>query len=151
MSNPLSDSNSVLDSALSNALNEYKAKTGQELLEHPLSAEVQRCDSVDAILAIFQGHVEALKQFRAGNQTLMNWISPVVNILFNFSEILGVVASVVGPAQEDPRCILMLYCRRSPLLVLSFLGSVSSLLSVSFAAALCGYLLTLLLRRLQKM
>ncbi|KAN0128203.1 CHAT domain containing protein [Lactarius tabidus] len=97
MSSPLSDSNLVLDAALSNALNDYMAITGQELLEHPLSAEAQQSDSVDSILAIFQGQVEALRQFRAGNQILMNWISPVVNILFKFSEMLGGVATVAFP------------------------------------------------------
>jgi hypothetical protein len=95
----------VLDAALSDALNEYKAKTGHELLIHPLAAEVQRCDSVDAILAIFQGQAEALKQFRAGDQRLMKWISPVVDVLFKFSATIGGVASVVCPAQEDPRSI----------------------------------------------
>ncbi|KAN0128200.1 CHAT domain containing protein [Lactarius tabidus] len=87
----------VLDAALSDALNEYKAKTGHELLIHPLAAEVQRCDSVDAILAIFQGQAEALKQFRAGDQRLMKWISPVVDVLFKFSATIGGVASVAFP------------------------------------------------------
>jgi hypothetical protein len=130
MSSPLSDSNLVLDAALSNALNDYMAITGQELLEHPLSAEAQQSDSVDSILAIFQGQVEALRQFRAGNQILMNWISPVVNILFKFSEMLGGVATVVGPAQEDPRCILRLLLQAFPPAGAIFSG-ISILLAVS--------------------
>jgi hypothetical protein len=96
-SNP-SPGKSVLDAALSNALNEYKTKTGQDLLNHPLAAEVQRCDSVDAILAKFQGQAEALKQFRPGDQRLMKRISPVVDILFKFSATLGLVANWVSPA-----------------------------------------------------
>ena len=66
-----SDFNSVLDAALS----EYKKKTGKKLLDHPLATEVQRCDSLDAILAIFQGQAEAFQQFRAGDQRLMKCTS----------------------------------------------------------------------------
>ncbi|KAI9432706.1 hypothetical protein H4582DRAFT_1088189 [Lactarius indigo] len=76
---------SILDAALS----EYKKKTGKELLDHPLAAEVQRCDSVDAILAIIQGQAKAFQQFRDGDQRLMKWISPVVDVLFTFSATLS--------------------------------------------------------------
>ncbi|KAF8257820.1 CHAT domain-containing protein [Lactarius quietus] len=92
-STPSSNFKAVLDTAL----NEYKEKTGKDLLNHPLAAEVQRCDSVDAILAIFQGQAMSLKQFKAGDQGLMQWISPVVDILFKFSETLGGIASVAFP------------------------------------------------------
>ena len=128
-STPSSDFKSVLDAALS----EYKKKTGKELLDHPLATEVQRCDSVDAILAIFQGQAEGFRQFKDGDQKLMKWISPVVDVLYTFSETLGGVASMVHArnlVRDDLKCILTL-CRRSPLQVSSLLGSVYSLLSVS--------------------
>ena len=86
---------SILDAALSHALREYKEKTGNQLLDHPLATEVQRCDSADAILTILQGQAEAFQQFRSGDQRLMTWISPVVDILFTFSETLGGVAGMV--------------------------------------------------------
>ncbi|KAH9040904.1 hypothetical protein EDB83DRAFT_2554227, partial [Lactarius deliciosus] len=92
-STPSSDFKSIIDAALS----EYKKKTGKELLDHPLATEVQRCDSVDAILAIFQGQAEAFQQFRAGDQRLMKWISPVVGVLYKLSETLGGVAGTAFP------------------------------------------------------
>jgi hypothetical protein len=82
---------------LSNALSEYKKKTGKELLDIRSPTEVQRCDSVDAILAIFQGQAEAFQQFRDGDQRLMKWISPVVDVLFKFSETIGGIAGTVRP------------------------------------------------------
>ncbi|KAH9040868.1 hypothetical protein EDB83DRAFT_2318291 [Lactarius deliciosus] len=82
------DFKSILDAALT----EYKEKTGKELLNHPLATEVQGCDSVDAIKAIFQGQAKAFQQFRDGDQRLMKWISPVVDILYRFSGTLGEVA-----------------------------------------------------------
>jgi len=92
-STPSSGFKSIFDAALS----EYKKKTGKELLDHPLATEVQRCDSVDAILAIFQGQAEAFQQFRDGDQRLMKWISPVVDVLYTFSDTLGGIAGLVRP------------------------------------------------------
>ncbi|KAH9177922.1 hypothetical protein EDB89DRAFT_2239672, partial [Lactarius sanguifluus] len=88
-----SDFKSILDAALS----EYKKKTGKELLDHPLATEVQRCDSVDAIKAIFQGQAKAFQQFRDDDQRLIKWISPVVDILYTFSGTLGGVAGMAFP------------------------------------------------------
>ncbi|KAH9061945.1 hypothetical protein EDB87DRAFT_1821506, partial [Lactarius vividus] len=90
---PSSDLKAILDSALS----EYKRETGKQLLDHPLAAELQRCDSVDAVLAIFQGQAEAFQQFRDGDQRLMKWISPVVDVLFTFSGTLSEIAGVAFP------------------------------------------------------
>ncbi|KAH9177925.1 hypothetical protein EDB89DRAFT_1931718 [Lactarius sanguifluus] len=92
-----SDSKSILDAALS----EYKKKSGKELLDHPLATEVQRCESVDAILAIIQGQAKAFQQFRDGDQRLMKWINPVVDVLFTFSATLseGVALAPFPPAK----------------------------------------------------
>ena len=76
-------------------MSEYKKKTGKDLLDHPLATEVQRCDSVDAILAIFQGQAEAFQQFRDGDRSLMKWISPAVDVLYTFSGTLGEGVSLV--------------------------------------------------------
>ncbi|KAF8264193.1 hypothetical protein EI94DRAFT_1703441 [Lactarius quietus] len=96
-SNPPPDFKSILDTALSQALGDYKKKTGKDLLEHPLANKVQRCDSVDAIKAIFQGQAEAFQQFKDGDQRLMKWINPVVDVLFTFSKTAGGVAGTTIP------------------------------------------------------
>jgi hypothetical protein len=80
---------SILDAALSRALGDYKEKTGNGLLDHPLAIEMQRCDSVDAIKAIFQSQAEAFQQFRDGDKKLMRWIIRVVEVLYTVSETLG--------------------------------------------------------------
>jgi hypothetical protein len=87
---------SILDPALSQALTDYQKKTGQDLLDHPLATQVQQCDSVDAIKAIFQGQAEAFQQFRDGGQRLMKWIIPIVDVLYKCSTgHLGDAASMV--------------------------------------------------------
>jgi hypothetical protein len=40
-------------------LAEYKKKTGNDLLAHWLAAELQTCDSVDAVLDILRDQVKA--------------------------------------------------------------------------------------------
>ena len=90
-----SDFKSILDAGLSQALSEYKKKTGNDLLDDPLATEVQRCDSVDAIKAIFQGQAEAFQQFRDGDRRLMKWINSVADVFDKVSGTLGDVASTV--------------------------------------------------------
>jgi hypothetical protein len=92
-STPSSNFNSILDDALS----EYKKETGSGLLEHPLAEQVKRCDSIGDISAILQGQAREFQQFRDGDQRLMKWISPMVDVLSTFSETLGGVASIVRP------------------------------------------------------
>ena len=86
-----SQSGSILDVAL----NEYKKTTGKDLLSHPLSVELQPCDSVDSILAVLQRQANTLEQRRDGYRGLMKWISSSVNILYSVSATLGDGISLV--------------------------------------------------------
>ncbi len=86
MSTPLSNFKPVLDATLS----EYKKKTGRELLDHPIAAELQRCDTVDTVLAILQDQAREFQQFKDGDQRLMKWIGPLAQVLFAFSGTLVV-------------------------------------------------------------
>lgn len=76
----------ILDAALS----DYKSKTGKELLDHPLATELQRCDTVDSVLAILQDQAGAFQQFKDGDEGLMKWIGPLIQVLFAFSVTPGV-------------------------------------------------------------
>ncbi|KAI9430056.1 hypothetical protein H4582DRAFT_2064231 [Lactarius indigo] len=96
-STPSSNFKSILDTTLNQALSGYKKKTGKTLFDHPLAAELRRCDTVDAVLEILQGQASAFQQFRDGDQRLMKWISPVVDVLYTFSGTLGKVASLAFP------------------------------------------------------
>ncbi|KAF8267765.1 hypothetical protein EI94DRAFT_1271583 [Lactarius quietus] len=96
-STPSSDFKSILDDGLSQALSEYKKKTGKSLLDHPLAAELQRCASADAIKAIFRVQAETVQRFRNRDQKLTKWIDPVVDVLYTFSDTLGGVAGIAFP------------------------------------------------------
>ncbi|KAH8998340.1 hypothetical protein EDB86DRAFT_835226 [Lactarius hatsudake] len=86
MSTPPSNFKPILDAALS----DYKKKTGKELLDHPLATELQRRDTVDAVLAILQDQAKDFQQFKDGDQRLMKSIGPLTRVLFAFSGTLGV-------------------------------------------------------------
>ena len=89
------------ESILVAALNEYKKNTGNDLLSHPLSAELQRCDSVDGILAILQRQANTVEKFRDSNRGMMKWISSSVNILYSISATLGDGVGLVRPSGNE--------------------------------------------------
>ena len=96
-STPSSDFKAILDAGLNRALSDYKNKTGKPLLDHPLAAQLRRCDSVDSIKAVFQVQAEAFQQFRDGDKRLTKWINPVVDVLSTFSDTIGGAAGIVRP------------------------------------------------------
>ena len=79
----------MLDAALA----EYQKKTGTDLLAHWLAAELQTCESVDAVLDILRDQAKAFEQ--SGDQRLMRWIDPLVHVLHTFSGALGDGVSLV--------------------------------------------------------
>lgn len=71
------------------ALQEYKKKTGKDLTAHPLTAQITRCDSPQAILAVLEDKADELKQSQSGDERLAKWLTPTVNILNALSATLG--------------------------------------------------------------
>ncbi|SRR6266702_3097291 len=82
-------SSSQFESILDAALNEYKKKTGNDLLDNWLAKELQSCDSVEAVLGIIQGQAEAFDKFRIGDKKLMKWVGSSVHVLYTISATLG--------------------------------------------------------------
>ena len=83
------------ESILAAALNEYKKNTGNDLLSHPLSAELQLCDSVEGILAILQRQANTVEKLRDGNRGVMKWVRSSVNVLCSISATLEDGAGLV--------------------------------------------------------
>ena len=86
MSSTLNTTTSSNFSALFDAaLAKYTRLTGRELRDHPLAHLIDRCESPDAILAIFQEQSRAFDQFRNGDPKLTKWLVPLVNGLYTIS------------------------------------------------------------------
>jgi len=71
------------------ASREYKSLTKKDLATHPLAAAIEGYNSPDTILNVFRKQASAFDKFRKGDDKLMEWLTPIVNILFTFSETLG--------------------------------------------------------------
>ncbi|KAI9434802.1 hypothetical protein H4582DRAFT_2130885 [Lactarius indigo] len=71
------------------AIKEYNKKTKHDLTAHPLSTQLQPCDSPAAILTILQEQVDQYKQSRTADERLHKWLNPTINVLYAFSQTLG--------------------------------------------------------------
>ncbi|KAH8984036.1 hypothetical protein EDB92DRAFT_1546446 [Lactarius akahatsu] len=82
------------------ALNAYKKQTKQDLATHPLSAQLQACNSPSAILNVLHDQVDQFNRSRNGDERFNKWLNPTVNVLYAFSEVLGEgVGLVFSPAK----------------------------------------------------
>jgi hypothetical protein len=79
-------------SILNNALETYNKRTKNDLLTHPLIAELQHCTSPSAILALIHQQVQGLQR---DDDRLTKWLDPTVRVLLAFSDTLGEGISLV--------------------------------------------------------
>ncbi|KAI0290286.1 hypothetical protein BC826DRAFT_970488 [Russula brevipes] len=97
---PATTSSSNFQLIINNALKAYEKRTKNDLLGHPLAAQLQACDSPTSILAVLQQQVQEHNQSRTRHQTLTGWLDPTVNVLYAFSATLGEgVGLVFSPAR----------------------------------------------------
>jgi hypothetical protein len=84
-----SSSYSNFQSIFNAALKEYERKTKNDLLAHPLAAQLQNCYSTTAILSILHNQVQKFDHHRRNDERLTKWLNPTVNVLYAFSATLG--------------------------------------------------------------
>jgi hypothetical protein len=75
---------------------DYEKITGIDLSKNPFATAIKQADSPGAILELLQEREKAFKDYRGGNQRLINCLSPVVNVVQAFSGILGGAVSLVS-------------------------------------------------------
>ncbi len=86
---PMASSSSNFQSILNASLQAYDNKTKNQLLDHPLAAQLQSCDSPNAVLSVLQDLIQQFDQRRTSDERLKNWLNPTVNVLYAFSATLG--------------------------------------------------------------
>ena len=84
------------------ALCDYANLTGVDLSNNPFVENLQRCNTPDSILELLQEREKAFKEYRDGNRTLINSISPAVRVLHAFSDFLGEAISLVSHIFHEP-------------------------------------------------
>ena len=96
----MSNFQSILD-----AVDKYAEDTGINLKENQFADKIKGCDSPDAVLLLLQENVKEFKDYRDKNRKFIDCLSPVVQFVLAFSEILGEAAGLVS--REHPfRCRL---------------------------------------------
>ena len=71
------------------ALKAYEKRTKNDLVAHPLAAQLQACNSPGTVLTLLQEQVQELDQSIATDERWTKWLDPTVNVLFSLSETLG--------------------------------------------------------------
>ena len=84
-----STSSSNFQLIFNNALKAYERRTKEDLLTHPLAAQLQSCDSLSSILIMLQQQVQELNQSNLRDEKLTKWLAPTVKVLYTFSGTLG--------------------------------------------------------------
>jgi hypothetical protein len=80
---------------INNALDKYKKRTKNDLITHPLAAQIQSCHSPGAILAILQQQVQGPDQSRSSDERWSKWLDPTVNVIYVLSSTLAAGVSLV--------------------------------------------------------
>ena len=91
---------------LDKALDDYSEQIGVELDKHPFADELQGRGSPDDILKLFEAKANAFKAHRDGNRKLINWLSPVVQVIDTLSGVIGQAVSVSSMGLVGPLDIL---------------------------------------------
>ncbi|KAH8983008.1 hypothetical protein EDB92DRAFT_2106421 [Lactarius akahatsu] len=90
-------SSTSFETIFTSALQAYKKRTKKDIASHPLAAELQTCDSPDAILSVLQAQVQVFDQSRSADDRLTKWLNPTVHVLYAFSATLGQGVGMVFP------------------------------------------------------
>ena len=90
---PSTDNFSAIFNAASN---EYQRVTGKSLDTHPFAAQLDTCRSPEAVSNVLRTQAQAFSKFHKGDEKLMTWLNPTINILLVFSGTLGEGIGVVS-------------------------------------------------------
>ena len=66
----LSPSSSFL-ALYNSALQDYTNQTGTNLVDHPFAKQLKKCESVDSISSLLQGHVRRIREFRRDDEKII--------------------------------------------------------------------------------
>ena len=67
------------------ALQDYQNQTGNSLIDHPFTKQLESCNSVDSITAIIDEQAQIFRNFRGDDGKLVKPIKYSVNILYTLS------------------------------------------------------------------
>ena len=96
---PTTISSPNFDTIFTAALDAYKKKTKKDIASHPLAAQLQSCDSSNAILVVLRAQVQANDKAQRADEKWTKWLDPTVNVVSAFSAVLNVAGPVITSRQ----------------------------------------------------
>ena len=103
LTHSMAASSSNFQLLINNALKLYHKQTKNDILLHPLAAQLQTCDSPSDILAILQQQVQGIDQSRSSDDRWTKWLDPTIHVLLTFSRTVGTVGLVCPRTSTYPR------------------------------------------------
>jgi hypothetical protein len=89
-------SSSKYQLVFSNALAAYQRKTGKDLESDPLLTKLKSCNSPDTVFVVLREHIPGFDQSGSNDDRLSKWLTPIVNVLYEFSSLIGSAVSLVS-------------------------------------------------------
>jgi hypothetical protein len=98
-----SSSPSTFQALFNAALQDYKDKTGDSLVDHPFAKRLQECDSVESVSTILEEQARVFREFRDRGK-LINSLKRLADILCS-PFITGVLGEGIGLLVVRPKTI----------------------------------------------
>ena len=97
---PTISSSSNFQAILYSSLKTYEKKTKQDILTHPLMAQLQTCNSPTDILTVLRTQIQQFEKSTSDDDKLTRWLNPTVNVIYAFSSALGAGVGLVPIEQS---------------------------------------------------
>lgn len=93
---------SIFQSIFDAALREYETRVGINLVGHPLSVKLERCNCVDSVAAVLEEQASAFREFRGDDGKVMKWLKRAVHVLhaLSTSGVFGEGIGLVRPGRN---------------------------------------------------
>jgi hypothetical protein len=91
----MSQFSSTFQALFNAALLDYKDKTGNTLIDHPIAEQLETCDSVDSITTVLQEQAQSFREFSENDGKLMKALNSSVDILC-LPSISSALAEAIG-------------------------------------------------------
>ena len=80
------------------ALEKYKKRTKKDITAHGLAAQIESCDSPNAVLTVLQTQVQTFDPAPSANERWKSLLDPTITVLYTFS---GFVSNFTGPVNRE--------------------------------------------------
>jgi hypothetical protein len=84
----------MFESLFQSALEEFEKETKINLAEHPLAAQLERCNSLESITELLHDQARTFRQFRENDSKLMTVLNRTTQGLHTLSGIMTVGGAV---------------------------------------------------------